>query len=244
MAELIPLTAVSTQLQDQIADGNALRDTDAGRIINKDTEDLMEKHTKELVDMKNDMAQAERDRDEALRAQLDAEQKGLEEQIRRAEEDLARQQVMEVKAWFDKRITKLQQDRAQAQENARKWRGQLDRARKRLLEISKSQQNRAQTQEDPGQSRAQFAGKQQGRGAATITIRKWQEDAALRRQRELEQRATEAEQNAAMLQQKIERIEAEKRKADDYANRGVFTRFFHGISSIISWRSEEENRVT
>ncbi|KAG9311370.1 hypothetical protein JVU11DRAFT_8477 [Chiua virens] len=73
ISELIPLQDVTTQLQDQIVRGTPLVETDAGRIINQDLEELRGGHAEELSNAQKEMKEVgQAHGDDALRAELDA----------------------------------------------------------------------------------------------------------------------------------------------------------------------------
>ncbi|KAG9311259.1 hypothetical protein JVU11DRAFT_8344 [Chiua virens] len=135
----------------------------------------------------------------------------------------AQEELKHLKALLDKETTKLQQDLAQAQEDARQFHAQLDHAERQRLQ--------------------DLANKKQRRDMKNAAMKKREEEEARRRQQEMERLVTEAEKNAAMLQQRIAAIEAQKRKAEDYANRGVFGRFFSDVGSVTDGWAEGGGRL-
>ncbi|KAG6370908.1 hypothetical protein JVT61DRAFT_10932 [Boletus reticuloceps] len=90
MSELIPLEAVTMQIQRELEAGMTLGTTSAGTVLTAEMREMQKKHEKELADLKREMEEATKANDLALRAELAEERKALEQKMVRAEEDRER----------------------------------------------------------------------------------------------------------------------------------------------------------
>lgn len=82
---LIPKPAVTTQLQNQLSEGLSLMDTAAGDVLTKHIKALQAQHAREMEQLKRDLEEASRKKNETLRRELMEEQAELQVKIQRAE---------------------------------------------------------------------------------------------------------------------------------------------------------------
>jgi len=84
MSELIPLEAVTMQIQHELEAGMTLGNTSAGTVLTAEMREMQKKHEKELAGLKREMEEAAKANDLALRAELAEERRALEQKMARA----------------------------------------------------------------------------------------------------------------------------------------------------------------
>ena len=89
MSELIPLQAVTMQVQKELHDGKTLADTTAGKVISEELVEMQKKHVQDMGDLKKGLELAAKTNDHVLRAKAVQERKVLEGRIARVDADRA-----------------------------------------------------------------------------------------------------------------------------------------------------------
>ena len=89
MLELIPLQAVTMQVQKELHDGKKLADTAAGRVICEELVEMQKKHVQDMGDLKKGLELAAKANDRILKAKAEQERKAVESSIARADADRA-----------------------------------------------------------------------------------------------------------------------------------------------------------
>ncbi|KAG9311529.1 P-loop containing nucleoside triphosphate hydrolase protein [Chiua virens] len=90
MSELVPLPAMTMQIQEELREGKKLSETAAGKVVMEEMADAQKKHERELADLKKEMEVAAEAKDHALRLELEEERQVLEDRMARANADRKR----------------------------------------------------------------------------------------------------------------------------------------------------------
>ncbi|KAG6379516.1 hypothetical protein JVT61DRAFT_10007 [Boletus reticuloceps] len=90
MSDLIPLKAITMQIQHELEAGMTLGDTSAGTVLTAEMREMREMHEKELTELKREVEEATKASNLALQAELAEERKILERRMELAEDDRAK----------------------------------------------------------------------------------------------------------------------------------------------------------
>ncbi|KAG9311528.1 hypothetical protein JVU11DRAFT_7731 [Chiua virens] len=130
VSELIPLQAVTMQIQKELHDGKKLSETTAAAELENETREMKKKNGRELEGLRKEMKSAGQARDRTLRVQREQERKSQEARVARVEADR-------------KRVEKTIQERRQGHEKKMKD----ERAKlARLTELQTKQRREMQAQ--------------------------------------------------------------------------------------------------
>jgi len=102
LQRFLTLKGVNLQLADELAEGKTLAETKTGRQINKELIEWQEKAKKEMDQVKADMQQAIKDKDEDMKKMIADEQKKLEERMRQSRADaeaLSKERELDQERW-------------------------------------------------------------------------------------------------------------------------------------------------
>jgi len=101
MSELIPLPQITTQFERELEAGKKLTETAAGSVLTEEITKIQEKHAKELADLQKDMQDALKENDRAWREEIEQERRELQEKMARVENE---------RKELEKRVGELQVD--------------------------------------------------------------------------------------------------------------------------------------
>jgi regulator of replication initiation timing len=90
MRELVRKTAITTKIQLELKDGRPLASTSAGAVLTEEMKALADKHQKEMESLKEEIGEALRERNDALKAELEEERRALQLKMAQLEEDRKR----------------------------------------------------------------------------------------------------------------------------------------------------------
>jgi hypothetical protein len=87
MEHIVDMVPVNLQIQDELSSGTALRDTAAGQMVMENIREMLEKHQKELEDLREEMREAAEKNNQALMNEIEEERKTVEEAMRKNQDN-------------------------------------------------------------------------------------------------------------------------------------------------------------
>ena len=143
MSELIPLQAVTMQVQKELHDGKKLSETAAGVVLTAEIAEMARNHAEKMANTKRQMELAQMENDRALKAKAEQERKDLEERVARENAERARmERILEEQRRAQEarreeeraRIRRAQEQLAQQRREAQAQRDRANEIQRRLRE--------------------------------------------------------------------------------------------------------------
>jgi hypothetical protein len=121
--DLICKDAITTKIQVELKDGRPLASTSAGAVLTEEMKALVDKHQKEMESLKEEIGEALRERNDALKAELEEERRALQLKVAQVEKD---QRRMERRAQDDRSKPGTEPRVRRAKDRAKSQKGEFE----------------------------------------------------------------------------------------------------------------------